>query len=129
MWRMKIQTIHNRHRLETILFAEQPAVAEFRNFRRATAALNVSQPTLSHPSPDPAIEASVFAEERLIGVVPPGHRFAGNRQDAFNEFTHGSIILLGLGPITRENWRNNSPSSIELARRLRYECFSNESHR
>jgi hypothetical protein len=24
MWRMKIQTIHNRHRLETILLAEQP---------------------------------------------------------------------------------------------------------
>jgi LysR family transcriptional regulator, cyn operon transcriptional activator len=65
-----------------------------------------------YPSPDRAIEANVFAEERLIGVVAPGHRFAGNKQVAFNEFAQGPIVLLSRGPATRENWRDGSPSSI-----------------
>jgi len=65
-----------------------------------------------HPSPDKAIEATVLAEERLIGVVPPGHRFARNKQVAFNEFIQGPIVLLSRGPLTVENWRNGSLTSI-----------------
>ena len=65
-----------------------------------------------HPSPDKAIEATVFAEERLIGVVPPGHRFARSKQVAFNEFVQGPIVLLSRGPLTGDNWRNGSPTSI-----------------
>jgi DNA-binding transcriptional LysR family regulator len=65
-----------------------------------------------HPSPDKAIEATVLAEERLIGVVPPGHRFARNKQVAFNVFIQGPIVLLSRGPLTVENWRNGSLTSI-----------------
>jgi LysR family cyn operon transcriptional activator len=65
-----------------------------------------------HPGADQAIEALVFADERLIGVVPPGHRFARNKSVAFNEFVLGPIILLSRGPLTGENWRNGSPASI-----------------
>jgi DNA-binding transcriptional LysR family regulator len=65
-----------------------------------------------HPSPDKAIEATVFAEERLIGVVAPGHRFARTKHVAFNEFVQGPIVLLSRGPLAGENWRSNSPTSI-----------------
>lgn len=65
-----------------------------------------------YPSPDKAIEATVFAEERLIGVVAPGHRFARSKQVAFNDFVQGPIVLLSRGPISGEKWRNGSTTSI-----------------
>jgi LysR family cyn operon transcriptional activator len=65
-----------------------------------------------HASLDKAIEATIFAEERLIGVAPPGHRFARNRHVTFSEFVQGPIVLLSHGPLTIENWRNGSSASI-----------------
>jgi LysR family transcriptional regulator, cyn operon transcriptional activator len=69
-----------------------------------------------YPPSDKSIEGTVFAEERLIGIVPPGHRFAGNKQVAFDEFVQGPIVLLSRGPLTAEHSRNGfSPSIIEMA--------------
>jgi DNA-binding transcriptional LysR family regulator len=59
-----------------------------------------------------AVEATVFAEERLIGLVPPDHRFARIKRVAFSDFLEGPIVVLSRRPLTGENWRNGSATSI-----------------
>ena len=64
------------------------------------------------PAPDKAIESTVLAEERLIGLVPPGHRFARIKRAAFNGFIEGPIVVLSRRPRIDQNRLNGAATAI-----------------